>query len=354
MAEEFAESRSEAPTQRRREEAREQGQVAVSTELTAGLLLLAGVGGLWLEAQALGAGLLETVRFRFLELRADGFDLEQCRRVLVWLAIRGAGLIAVFLGMMFAVSLGTGTMQSGFHMVPELLVPRWEKLSPAEGWKRLFSLASGVRGLVAILKVTLIACVAGWVLHGRIREIEALQQGTLSGATVTAWNLALRLAFAIAASLVVVGVADYLFQRWRLEMRLRMTRQELKEEIKREEGDPQIRARIRRMQREMSKKRMMQDVPRATLVITNPTHLAVALRYERGSMPAPRVVAKGAGHLAERIVALARQHAVPVVERKPVAQALFKAVKVGQDIPAALYYAVAEVLAYVYRLRGVA
>jgi flagellar biosynthetic protein FlhB len=133
-----------------------------------------------------------------------------------------------------------------------------------------------------------------------------------------------------------------------------MTRQELKEELKREEGDPLIRARIRKVARELARKRMMDDVPRATVVITNPTHLAIALRYERGVTAAPRVVAKGAGVLAERIVTLARNHAVPVVERKPLAQALYKAVKVGQDIPTALYYAVAEVLAYVYRLRSAA
>src|SRR4051794_8795206 len=131
-----------------------------------------------------------------------------------------------------------------------------------------------------------------------------------------------------------------------------MTRQELKEEMKRDEGDPQIKARIRKLQREAAHKRMFQDVPTASVIVTNPTHLAVALRYERGSMAAPKVVAKGAGFVAKRIVALARTHGVPVVERKPVAQALFKAVKVGQEIPGALYYVVAEVMAFVYRLRG--
>ena len=129
---------------------------------------------------------------------------------------------------------------------------------------------------------------------------------------------------------------------------------ELKDELKREEGDPQLRARMRKMQRERSRKRMMQEVPRATIVITNPTHIAVALRYERGTMPAPRVIAKGAGFLALRIMELARRHGVPVVERKPIAQAIYKAVPVGQDIPGALYLAVAEVLAYIYRLRGTA
>src|SRR5262249_2361956 len=143
------------------------------------------------------------------------------------------------------------------------------------------------------------------------------------------------------------------FQRWRHEQTLRLTRQELKEELKREEGDPHMKARIRKLAREVARRRRMADVPRATGVITNRTPLAAALRYERGTMAAPRVVAKGAGHIALRIVELARRHAVPVVERKLVAQALYKAVKVGREIPAALYYAVAEIVAYVYRLRGV-
>src|SRR5262249_32733997 len=151
-----------------------------------------------------------------------------------------------------------------------------------------------------------------------------------------------------------IGLADYTYHRIRHNRSLMMTRQELKEELKRDDGDPQTRGRMRRAARELSRKRMMEDVPRASVVITNPTHLAVAVQYERGVNSAPGVVGKGAGLVAQRIVALARNHAVPVVERKPLARALFKGVPVGQAIPAALYYAAAEVLAYVYRLRSAA
>ena len=209
-----------------------------------------------------------------------------------------------------------------------------------------------MRGLVAVFKVGVVAAMAAWVLRGRAVQISTLGQNDLASASVQAWDIAIRLALAITAALAVLGVADYVFQRWRYEQSLRMSRQELKEELRREEGDPLMRGRIRKMQREAARKRMMQDVPKATVVITNPTDLAIALRYERGTMAAPRVVAKGAGFVARNIVGLARRHSVPVVERREIAQALFKAVKVGQDIPAALYYAVAEVLAYLYRLRG--
>jgi flagellar biosynthetic protein FlhB len=352
MADEFDQSKTEAPTLRRREEAREQGHVAFSSELAAGLLLLAGVLALWYGAHTLTEDMMLSLRLTILTLASPGeFGFEQSRAFIVALVGRGMESLGVFWGLLFLVGLGVGAMQVGFHFLPDLLGPRWEKLSPAQGWKRIFSFAAVMRGVMALVKVAAIIALAAWILRGRTTQIMTFGDGQLSTAAVQGWNIAIRLALACAAGLVLVGVADYAFQRWRYEQALRMTRQELKEEVKREEGDPQMRARLRKMQREMSRKRMMQDVPRSTVVITNPTHLAVALRYERGRMAAPRVVAKGAGFVAMRIVELARRHAVPVVERKPIAQALFKAVKVGQEIPAALYYTVAEILAYVYRLR---
>lgn len=352
MADEFDQSKTEAPTQRRREEAREQGQVAVSAELAAGLLLLVGVLAIWFGGHTLAGNLLTSLRLTLLNMPSAGdFNVERSQSFLIALVGRGIQSLGVLWGVMFLVSLAIGASQVGFHVVPDLLGPRWEKLSPAQGWSRVFSLAGLMRGLMSLIKIAAVVTLVAWVLRGRTTQISTLGSGQLTTAALQGWGIAMRLALACAAGLALIGVADYAFQRWRLEQALRMSRQELKEEVKREEGDPQMRARLRKMQREMSKKRMLQDVPRSTVVITNPTHLAVALRYERGTMSAPRVVAKGAGFVALRIVALARRHAVPVIERKPVAQALYKAVKVGQEIPAALYVTVAEVLAYVYRLR---
>jgi flagellar biosynthetic protein FlhB len=182
--------------------------------------------------------------------------------------------------------------------------------------------------------------------------IGGLGQGSLGGAVERGWGLVLKAGFAVAAGALLLGVGDYGFQLWRFEQSLRMTREEVKEEQRREEGDPQTRARIRRLQRQAAQKKMFREVRRATVVVTNPTHLAVALRYDRTTMSAPRVIAKGAGHVAKLIVELARLHAVPVMERKSLAQALFRSVKLDQDIPFALYHAVAELLAYLYRLRG--
>jgi flagellar biosynthesis protein FlhB len=185
-----------------------------------------------------------------------------------------------------------------------------------------------------------------------VPHIALLGSTQLAPAVGQAWAIVLRLVLAIAGSLVLLGVIDYFFQRWRHEQSLRMSRDQIKDETKREEGDPQVKGRIRRLQRETARKKMYQLVKTATVVVTNPTHLAIALRYDRGQRAAPRVVAKGAGHVAKRIAGLARQHGVPVLERKSLAQAIFRAVKLNQEIPLALYHAVAEVLAAVYRLRG--
>lgn len=345
------ESRTEPPTQRRREEARAQGQVAVSSELTSGLLLLTGVLVLWLGGERFAGGLLELVQEGLRNLQTTDLGPEAAQGIMTQLASRAAQLLSTFMGTLFAVALGVGAMQVGIHMVPSLVSPNWQKISPGSGWRRIFSVAAMVRGVIATLRVILVASVAAWVLRGRWPQLATLGEGTVSYGTAQAWSLGIRTALAVAATLALLGIIDYTYQRFRFERSLRMSRQELKEEIKREEGDPQIKARLRRMAREMAKHRMLQEVPRATVVITNPTHLAVALRYDRGRMTAPRVVAKGAGLVAQKIADIARRHAVPVVERKPVAQALFKAVAIGQDIPAALYVAVAEILASIYRLR---
>jgi flagellar biosynthesis protein FlhB len=352
MAEELGQSRTEAPTPRRREEARDEGQVALSPDLSTGLILLAGLAVMAVAAQSFASGLLTYVRADLLHSWVADFTPEEVQRLFVTQFGRGLTLIGSTLGLVLVVGLAVGVLQVGVHFVPGLAAFKWERLAPANGWGRVFSASAGFRGLIAILKLLAVGVVVYWVLRGKAAQIADLTEVGLATSTHQAWVIAVHLALAVAGSLVLIGLTDYVFQRWRHEQTMRMTRQELKEEVKREEGDPQIKARVRKLQREAAKKRMMEDVPRATVVITNPTHLAVALRYDRASMTAPKVVAKGAGHVAQRIIDLARRHAVPVVERKPLAQALFKTVKIGQDIPAALYYVVAELFAYLYRLRG--
>lgn len=353
MADDFGQ-KTEAATPRRREEAREQGRVAISTDLAAGALMLAAIGVLWFASPSIGANLLESVRQGMLRCHAPELGPERTREVLMGFLTRGLHITGAMLGLLFVAALAVMVGQAGFRIVPALAAPNWERLDPTNGLGRMFSWAALLRGGTAFTKTAFTGLLAVLLLKGRLPRLATLDRQTLAGAIGQTWDLVLRLGLMIAAAFMVIGVIDYVLQRVRFEMGIRMSRDELKDEIKREEGDPAVKGRIRKLARELSQRRMMRDVPRATVVVTNPTHLAIALRYEKGALGAPKVVAKGAGYVARKIVETARRHGVPVVERKPVAQALYKAVSIGQDIPAALYHAVAEVLAYVYRLRGIA
>ena len=328
----------------------QQGRVAFSAELSGGLLLLAGVGGLWLGAGPVARGLLNNLRLDLRGIYRADLGPAQVQALFTEMVGRALEMIGYFMALVFVVALAAGASRWVCTSRPMCLgcVGKSCRRPPAG---RVLSWAGAMRGVTAVVKMALVAGIAFWILRGRGTEIVLLGQGALASGVAQGWDMVIRLALAVAAVLVLGGVADYLVQRWRHEQSLLMTRQELKEESRRDDGDPLVRARLRKLQREASKKRMFEDVPRATVVITNPTHLAVALRYDRNTMTAPRVIAKGAGHVAKRITDLARRHAVPVIERKPVAQALFKTAQVGQDIPTVLYQAIAEVLSYVYRLR---
>jgi flagellar biosynthetic protein FlhB len=234
----------------------------------------------------------------------------------------------------------------------EAVQPDFGKVNPLKGFGRLFSRQAGAELAKAIFKLAII----GWVAYATIRA-ERLQIIALwNQETVqifqyigkVSFDLFLKTVFVMAA---LAGV-DYAFQRWSYEKSLRMTRREVQDEYKQTEGDPLIKSRIRSIQRELARRRMMAEVPKADVIITNPTHLAVALRYRAKDMSAPKVVAKGAELVAEKIKEIARAHGVPLVENKPVAQVLYKTVDLGQTIPSSLYQAVADLLAYVYRLRG--
>jgi flagellar biosynthetic protein FlhB len=349
---ETGQERTEAPTPRRREEARRQGQIAVSADLNTGTLLLVAAIVLAVGAGAIGGGLLDGVRFDLSRPCPPDLDVRAVQFVFAGVFLRTVQTLAPLLGMLFLAAVLVGMIQSGFAFYPDILSVRWERLDPSTGLQRIFSLGSGVRAVTALLKVAVMTVLAYVVLSARFGEIGRLGDGTLRGAVALGGAVISRLFISVAVALLAIGVFDYIVQRVRLERQLRMTRQEAREELKQEEGDPQIRARIRRLQREAAQRRMFQEVPRATVVITNPAHLAVALRYDRATMAAPKVVAVGAGYVAARIVETARRHNVPVVPNAPLAQALFRVGKLDHEIPAALYQAVAETLAFVYRLRG--
>ncbi len=351
MAEETLQEKTEEPTPRRREEARKRGQVAKSREVAAvavlsGSLLAFVMGGSYMLHQ------LFTVYRTFLTFPKEGLTLNTSHGyflLAVKLSLKSLlPLIAILLPIAF-LSL---YLQVGGVTAWESLLPKGERIDPIQGFKRLFSLPSLVELIKSILKLVLISVVAYLVIDSEKERVLLLARAEVPELGRVIFLLARNLFFKTLLALAVLALLDFLFQRWETERQLRMTREELKEELKQTEGDPWVKSRIRQIQRAMAQKRMMAEVPKADVVITNPTHYAVALKYEMEEMPAPQVLAKGKGHLALKIKEIAEKEGVPVVENPPLAQALYQDVEVGAYIPAELYQAVAEVLAYVYRLKG--
>jgi len=242
-------------------------------------------------------------------------------------------------------------MQVGFLFSSEAMAPKWDKIDPLRGFQRLFSMKAFVELLKNTLKIAIVGLVAYLTVRGQVQDLPTLMDKDAWQILAYIGQVSFRIMFTTCWVLVLLAILDYGYQRWEYEKGLRMSRQDIKEEYKHTEGDPLVKARIRRMQREAARKRMMAAVPKATVVITNPTHLAVALAYDQERMIAPTVVAKGAGHIAAKIKEVALAHGVPIVENKPVAQLLYKMVDIDASVPENLYRAVAEILAFVYRLR---
>lgn len=243
-------------------------------------------------------------------------------------------------------------LQTGFLFTPSLVAPKLDRINPFSGLQRIFSKRALMEFLKSVIKVVIVSVVAWQFLRANFERLFVILYQNAEETSMIVSSLGLNLAIRVAVAFAVLAAADLMYQRYEYYKSLKMSKQELKEELKEMEGDPQIRARIREIQRKIAMQRMLHEVPSATVVITNPTKLAVALRYREKEDDAPVVVAKGAGVLARRIRELAREHRIPMVENKQVARMLFQQVEVGQAIPVELYQAVAEILAFVYRTKG--
>jgi len=353
VAEERDEDRTEPATPRRREEARERGQVARSADLSSALVLLSAV----LALKFLGRPMIGGI-FASAASVLEGLALVDGEPGNLLMHFGGAFTAVLlgflpFIGIVLAAALGASLLQVGFLFTTGPLTPDFDRLNPVSGLGRLFSIRGLIRILSGLLKVAAVGLVVFWTMWAervRLVELSGLAFEQILGVAV---ELMLTLSLRAALVLLVLAVFEYGFQRWQHERDLRMSKREIREELKRYEGDPRIRERRRAIQQQLALQRMILGVPNATVVITNPTHLAVAVRYEK-SMEAPVVVAKGAELLARRIREAAQDHGIPIVERKDLARALYRSVDVGQSIPPDLYQAVAEILAYVYRLKGLA
>ncbi len=351
MAEESFQEKTEEPTPRRREEARKRGQVAKSREVAAVAVLSGGLLAFVLAGSYMLTQLLLTYRV-FLEFPRAGFDLYRAQEIFLVAVKLGLKALLPLLVFLLPIAFLSLYLQVGSLAAWESLLPKAERINPIRGFKRLFSLPSLVELLKSVFKLVVITLVAYLVISSEKEKVLLLAQAEVPELGRAVFHLARSLILKTIMALVVLAVLDFLFQRWETERQLRMTRQELKEELKQTEGDPWVKSRIRQVQRAMAQRRMMAEVPKADVVITNPVHYAVALKYEMEEMPAPKVLAKGEGFVALRIREIAEEAGVPVVENPPLAQALYKEVEIGDFIPAELYQAVAEVLAYVYRLKG--
>lgn len=344
-------AKTEQPTPRRRAEARRRGQIPFSAELVGSLVLVAGVLGLRYVGGDVWDTLITMFRHDIRRAAHDDFDTASASTLLIRNSLKLLAALLPLFGILLAVGVVASVAQVGFQLNTERLELNFDKLNPATGWKKLFSVAALVRGLLTLLKVIALAYVAYLVLGGRMGVITSLSRDRISGAAPAAWALVLRLALYLTVAVALVAIMDYLYQRRRFEISLRMTKEEVKREMKQEDGDPQVKARFRQIGRDRLRRKMLREVPKATVVVTNPTHYAVALRYDPERDAAPVVVAKGAGVFAKRIASLARESGVPVLERPPLARTLY-AIREGQAIPGVLFRAVAEILAVVMRLRN--
>ena len=354
MADEESGEKSEKPSAKKLKEARDKGNVPRSADLVAALSLLA-VSTVLARTGAAGVARLQQHLAEGLRSLGDRAHLTITPDSVGALATSDAMALGLIVGPLMGVAaftaLAANLVQSGWVFAPERLTPDWARLSPANGFSRFAPSQAGITVLKASVAVTVVSTLLYSLSGQALAETPRLAWMSPAAAAAEGWRWIWRLLMQGGMSLLLLAGADVGWQWWKHYQSLKMTKQELRDEAKGSDGNPEVKARVRRIQRDMTRRRMLAAVKTATVVITNPTHFAVALEYKRGAMSAPLVVAKGQDLLAARIKEIAREHGVPIIENKPLAQALFKGAEVGDVIPGDLFGAVAEVLAYLVRIR---
>lgn len=354
MARESFGERIHPATQKRRDEARQEGQVARSQEVGTALTVLAAIAALAVFGPALLTRLGDLTRALLgggaLPVDTPGGAYQAFRQ----LSVETLGLLAPIVLVLAVVGTFSQVAQVGFLFTTRPLGPRWDALDPVQGFARRFGRRGWVELFKTLFKVTVIGLTAFVTVKADLEDLVPLL-GADGGALVERIGLfTLHLGLRVGLALLLLAALDYGYQRWEWEQSLRMSQKELEDELKQSEGDPRVKSRIRILQRQMSRNRMIAAVADADVVVTNPVHVAVALKYDRGRMDAPVVVARGLRKMAERIKAEAKKHNVPILEDPPLARLLYKETEVGQAIPVSLYKAVAQILAHVWRLKRAA
>ncbi|SFC06071.1 flagellar biosynthetic protein FlhB [Polaromonas sp. OV174] len=350
MAEESDLEKTEPASPRRLEKAREEGQVARSRELVTFVMLTTGISALWLMGEMManhfGSALRNGLQFE----RASAFDPSHMMVQAGTAVLHALQALMPMLAMMLVAALVAPMALGGWLFSSKSLAPNFSKLNPVAGIGRMFSAESLAELVKTIVKSLLIGGVAWWVISDNLAAIMALLSEPVRAALPHTLKLVATSCALITGALLLVVAIDVPYQLWNHIRKLRMSREDLRQEQKESDGDPQVKAQIRRQQQQMAKRRMMAEVPKADIIVTNPTHFAVALKYHDKDMRAPRVVAKGTDLVALRIRAMAEENKVPILEAPPLTRALYRHTQLGQEIPVALYAAVAEVLAWAYQL----
>lgn len=345
--------RTEQPTSRKREEAKKDGNVLTSKEVATFSIILGGFVMLSLFGFYIAKGLASfmTEIFRMPAKAGSTMNMGELMNIFKDATyVMSRAFMPILILPVFIIA--ANILTHGITFTTKPLSPDFAKLSPAKGLKKIISIDSISELVKSILKISILSYVAISALRGKWNEIAAFSDAGITGVAVRSWHIALLVISRTLWVFALIAVLDYIYQKWHFEKGLKMTKEEVKEETKSTEGDPLVKSRIRSVQREMARRRMMADVPGADVVVTNPTHLAVALKYDTDKGAAPYVVAKGAGLVAKRIREIAVENGVPIVEDKPLARSIFSSVEIGGEIPVELYRAVAGLLAYVYKLKN--
>ena len=351
MAEESDLEKTEPASPRRLEKAHEEGQVARSRELVTFVMLTTGVAALWTMGEMMSVHFANAMRNGLQFERASAFDASHMMVQAGTALLHALQALMPLLVMLLVAALVAPMLLGGWLLSGKALLPKFSKLNPVAGLARMFSAEALAELVKTLVKSVLIGGIAWWVLSGKLPTIMGLMSEPVNSALPHTLRLVAVSCALIIASLLLVAGIDVPYQLWSHARKLRMSREDLRQEQKESDGDPLLKAQIRRQQQQMAKRRMMAEVPKADIIVTNPTHYAVALKYSDGEMRAPRVIAKGADLVALRIRAMAQEHSIPVLEAPPLTRALFRHTQLGEEIPLTLYAAVAEVLAWAYQLK---
>lgn len=345
--------KTEPATPKRRDEMRKKGQIPRSRELTTALILLISFWSLKLLSEFIFKDIIMMLR-SFLSFPKDidsRFTNENVMQIFLQVMLVTAKVIAPIILIIALVAIAANYLQVGVVFTAKPLIPSFNKMNPIEGFKRMFSKTAFVELIKSVLKIGIIGYVVYDYLDDNIRIVPELLNMNIESTSVFIGNTLINIGIRAAVVLLVLSLFDYGYQIWDYEKSIRMSKQEIKDEYKNIEGNPQIKSKIREKQRQLALRRMMAEVPNADVIITNPTHYAIAVKYDAAVSDAPMVLAKGKDLIAQKIKDTAKESKIPIVENKPLAQALYKSVEIGEKIPAELYKAVAEVLAFVYSLR---